>query len=71
LTTYALLELHRNPDQLALLRAEPSLARGALDETLRYNSFGRAPMARFASERFSYNDVTFERGSPVYVSGRS
>jgi len=33
-----LLALHRNPDQLALLKANPSLIAGAIDEFLRYDS---------------------------------
>ena len=33
-----LLALHRNPDQLALLKANPSLITNAIEEFLRYNS---------------------------------
>ncbi|WP_407178943.1 cytochrome P450 [Bradyrhizobium sp. STM 3562] len=33
-----LLALHRNPDQLARLRADPSLITGAIEELLRYDS---------------------------------
>jgi cytochrome P450 len=33
-----LLALHRNPDQLALLKANPSLIAGAIEEFLRYDS---------------------------------
>jgi cytochrome P450 len=33
-----LLALHRNPDQLALLKANPSLITGAIEEFLRYDS---------------------------------
>jgi cytochrome P450 len=33
-----LLALHRNPDQLALLRADPSLMKNAIEELLRYDT---------------------------------
>ena len=68
LTTYALLELLRHPDQLALLRKDPSLARLALDETLRHDNFNRVGLFRFANETFPYQGFTFERGQPVLLS---
>ena len=69
LTTYALHELLRHPDQLAILRAEPGLARSALDETLRYNSFGRGGgLARFPIETFEYEGFELKRGYPVYLN---
>jgi len=68
LTSYAILELLRHPDQLALLRSDDSLARGALDETLRYNNFSRFPLPRWVTEPFSYEGVSLERGMPVYLN---
>lgn len=69
LTTYALYELLRNPDQLAILRAEPGLARLALDETLRYNSFGRGGgIVRFPRETFEYEGFELKRGAPVFLN---
>lgn len=68
LTTYALLELLRHPDQLALVRQDPSLARLALDETLRHDNFGRVGLVRFANETFLYQGFTFKRGQPVLLS---
>ena len=68
LTSYAVLELLRHPDQLARLRADPGLVRTALDETLRYNQFGRQGLVRFAAEDFEYEGVPLRRGQPVYVN---
>jgi cytochrome P450 enzyme len=68
LTGSVMLELHRHLDQLALLRQDPSLARNALDETLRYATFGRSFLPRFVLETFTQNDVVLERGSVVYLS---
>lgn len=69
LTTYTIHELLRHPDQLALLREDPSLARAALDETLRFNSFGRGGgLPRFAREDFTYEGVDFRRGQLVLLN---
>ncbi|MDC0723757.1 cytochrome P450 [Nannocystis bainbridge] len=72
LTTYAIMELLRNPEQMAILREDPSLARSALDETLRYNAFGRGGgLTRFVEEPFSWNGVDFHRGQPVFLNTQS
>lgn len=69
LTTYTVLELLRHPDQLALLREDPSRARLALDETLRFNSFGRGGgLPRFAREDFVYEGVDIRRGQIVFLN---
>ncbi len=69
LTTYTTLELLRHPDQLALIREDPSLARLALDETLRFNSFGRGGgLPRFVAEDFTYEGVALRRGQPIYLN---
>jgi cytochrome P450 len=67
LTTYAILNLHEAPTELARLRADPSLARGALEETLRYNALGRGPLPRFVTETFTHEGTTLERGKPAYL----
>lgn len=73
LTCYAVLELLHHPDQLALLRADPTLARGVLDETLRFNAFGRCGggITRYVRESFRYEGVDFERGQPVLFNTTS
>src|SRR5690606_10486388 len=38
----AILELHRHPDELARLRAEPALLRSAIEEVLRFRSPAQA-----------------------------
>lgn len=68
-TTYAMHELLRHPEQLALVRSDPQLSRQTLDETLRYNSFGRgAGLPRFAKETFTYEGITIHRGQPVFLN---
>lgn len=69
LTTYTVHELLRHPDQLALLRADPTLARLALDETLRFNPFGGGGgLTRFAREDFDYGGVSFRRGQMLFLN---
>lgn len=68
LTTYALRALLTHPDQLALLRADPSLTRPALDETLRWDGFGRGPsVVRFARTDLDYEGLAIKRGQPVFL----
>lgn len=72
LTTYALQALLQHPEQLALLRADPTLTRSALDETLRYNGFSRgAGLVRFVNEEFSHEGVDFKRGQPIFFNMKS
>ncbi|MDI1443329.1 cytochrome P450 [Polyangium sp. 6x1] len=66
-TNQTILSLLQNPEQLAILRAEPSLARNAFDETLRYNMFGRMPFPRYATESFEFANVSIQRGQPVFM----
>ena len=66
-TNNTILCLLRNPEQLALLRADPSLARCAFDEALRIEGIQRVPLVRYAKETFSYEGVTLERGKPVFI----
>jgi cytochrome P450 enzyme len=66
-TNNTILALLRNPEQLALLRADPSLARKAFDETLRYDGIQRVPLVRYPKETFTYEGVTLECGKPVFI----
>lgn len=71
LTTYAIMELLRHPDQLAALRAEPQHFRSCVDETLRYNSFGRGGLVRFVREPFTHAGVALEANQPIYLQTMS
>src|SRR5271170_1096745 len=59
-----LLALHRNPDQLALLKQDPSLMPNAIEELLRYDSSVQLT-GRTALEDIELGGVTVERGEGV------
>jgi cytochrome P450 len=66
LISNAILALLRNPDQLALLREQPALAAGAVEETLRYD----APVqmtARVARGGMQVGDVTAPDGALILL----
>jgi cytochrome P450 len=60
----AVLGLHRNPDQLALLREQPALLPNAVEELLRYDTPGQAT-ARVTMEAIEFGDTTIEAGNGV------
>jgi cytochrome P450 len=62
-----LLALLDNPDQLALLKADPSLIQSAADELIRYVSPVKHFM-RTCQESFILGDVTFEPGDHLLLS---
>ncbi|WP_405096457.1 cytochrome P450 [Micromonospora sp. NBC_01412] len=64
LGTFALL---RNPEQLAVLRADPALADRAVEELLRYLSVAKTFM-RTALEDVEVGGQTIKAGSPVILS---
>jgi cytochrome P450 enzyme len=66
LICFAVLTLLRHSDQLALLRREPSLLRTALEETLRYDSFAKNGVARFALDEVPIRGVTITKGQMVF-----
>ncbi|MGY3202952.1 cytochrome P450 family protein [Streptomyces sp. TE5632] len=64
-TLYSLLT---HPDQLARLRADPSLIDGTIEESLRYNSPVHAGAFRFAAERLDLAGTRVDAGDAVLVS---
>ncbi|TWP50742.1 cytochrome P450 [Lentzea tibetensis] len=65
LGTFALLE---HPDQLAKLRADPSLAEGAVEELLRYLSIIHMGPFRFATAEVELGGVVIPADSTVIIS---
>ncbi|MEY9879131.1 cytochrome P450 [Bradyrhizobium sp. USDA 329] len=59
-----LLALHRNPDQLALLKARPELMEGAIEEFLRYDSSVQMT-GRVALEDVDLGGVKIPKGESV------
>ncbi|GAB2470374.1 cytochrome P450 family protein [Streptomyces incanus] len=57
-----------HPDQLARLRADPSLTGGAVEESLRYNSPVHAGAFRFAAEPLNLAGTHIDAGDAVLVS---
>lgn len=60
----AVLALHRNPEQLAMLKADPNLRSGAVDELLRYDAPGQAT-GRVPMEPVTFGDTTIPPGNGV------
>ncbi|MEW2571487.1 cytochrome P450 [Streptomyces sp. NPDC047070] len=65
--TNALLHLLSHPDQLALVRADPDLLDGAIEESLRLEP-GAAVVDRYATRDTVLGPVTVRRGDLVTVS---
>ncbi|MEO3751922.1 cytochrome P450 [Streptomyces sp. B6B3] len=64
-TLHALLA---HPDQLDLLRADPGLTGGAVEESLRYNSPVHAALVRYAAEALELAETRIAAGDAVLVS---
>ncbi len=60
----SVLALHRNPDQLALLKEDPGLIPDAVSELLRYDCPGQAT-ARITTAPVTFGDVTVPEGRGV------
>ncbi|MFV8754203.1 cytochrome P450 [Nannocystaceae bacterium ST9] len=59
---FAIRALLGAPEQLAEIRADRSLLRNALDETLRWDFFGKLGTFRFARETFEFEGWTIPKG---------
>ncbi|CAL9404760.1 Vitamin D3 dihydroxylase [Streptomyces sp. enrichment culture] len=66
--TLSVLALLRNPEQLALLKADPSLDASAADEMLRYFSVSDAGTSRVVLEDIELGDVVLRKGEGVVAS---
>ena len=64
----AMVTLLVNPEQLALLRAQPELLSNAMEELVRHDSPVRASMLRFTVEDVELGEVTIPAGEYVLVS---
>jgi cytochrome P450 len=62
------LALLHNPDQLAILRANPEIIDDAADELVRYISIPNHGEVRTALEDVTINGITIKRGDTVVVS---
>jgi cytochrome P450 enzyme len=66
LISFAIYDLLRHPDQLALLRREPDLLRNAVDEVGRFDSFGKLNLPRFPLEDVEIRGVPILKGQQVF-----
>lgn len=65
---FSMLNLLRAPEVLAQVRADPALLKSALEEVLRWDSFGKGGgLQRFALEDVELSGVKLPRGSAVMV----
>lgn len=62
---FLLLDLMRNPEQLARVRADPSRARDAMEESLRFDKFNRFGVPIYALEDVTIRGVTIGKGQMV------
>ncbi|EPX57901.1 putative cytochrome P450 hydroxylase [Cystobacter fuscus DSM 2262] len=62
---WALYSLLRHPDQFSLLRDDPSLIRNTIEETLRYDLFGKGGLPKFAREEMEFAGTKLRKGQMV------
>ncbi len=59
--------LLQHPDQMALLRRDPNLIEGAIEEFMRYEGSVEMATTRYAAEDVQVGDTLIRRGTPVVV----
>lgn len=65
---YALLS---NPEQFEKLKVDPSLIDNAIVECLRYESFGKTGLHRYALEDVEVGGITVKKGEQIIISGQA
>lgn len=68
-TCYAIHGLLSHPEALRELQAEPELLRGAIEETLRWDGFGKLALMRYATESFELCGTPVRKGQMVIGLG--
>ncbi|ACU70824.1 cytochrome P450 [Catenulispora acidiphila DSM 44928] len=67
MTSLSILTLLRDPEQMARLRSDPGLIRGAVEELLRYLSIVHTGLPRVATEDVELNGRTIRAGDGVLL----
>lgn len=60
--------LFQHPEQLALLKQDPTLIKGAVEEILRYRGAATNGSERWVQEDFEFRGHHFKKGESVYIS---
>jgi cytochrome P450 enzyme len=64
-TCYAVHALLRHPEALRELQADRSLLRGAIEESLRWDLFGKVGLTRYATEDFEFCGTPIRKGQLI------
>jgi cytochrome P450 len=64
-TNFAIHALLRHPEALAEIRADRSLLRNAIEESLRYDLFGKGGLSRFPREELELGGVRLRKGQMI------
>lgn len=65
---YALLT---HPEQFEKLKANPDLAENAITEILRFESFGKVGLHRFALEDVEFEGITVKKGEQIIIAAQA